>query len=476
MKIKRVLVKVIPFLFLFSLIFFAAMPKILQREEYAFQATPQQRWTTYFEGEKDECREANERGDKIATDANGEIWFAGYSGLRGLDVSDGTELSHRAGIFRDFAIGPQGQILAVHSLCDNVEGVDVFDGQEWRTYGGLQPLEIEVDGNGRIWVVLAQGGGEGLSEMIINQEKGVATFSRPVITVVNNQINALDADERGNIWAFVSDRLYVFNGEKWEPMPSQSVGLQDVVQTTFDKQGQAWVATACGGVMTYDGRNWDTIIAEDTDTDCRKNPHLYGIDGISFDNQGRAWAWDYNSVKYHNGTNWVTLTPENSGFSNGHFVFDVMIDDLNQVWIATSSGISQSSIEDIPTEKMISQHEQTMALTDWAQGKIWLVPSLLALLWLALYFNMPRSIVLAFIISLVMSILMGPPVIRVFGMDNPQNINPLLVAIFAGILCGLVGCGVRNKSKMPWDIILTIFGFVAGYFLWSFLLFFGNHP
>lgn len=424
MKIRRVLIKVIPFLFLFSLIFFATMPKILQRQEQNFQSTRKQGWTTYIEEENDCGGGVWGEGNKIITDAAGKIWIAGGGCLSGLNVFDGTAWSRNPGWFSDLALGPQGEILAVRELGHyNLDGIVVYDGQDRTTYHGprsnessfdtnrkQQITQVEVDGNGRIWVVMNDWGVESISEMFIDQEKAVATFSQPELIVKHGRIKSLDADSRGNVWVSVWNEFgignkwtsgqYVFNGEDWEKVSGQSLDLQ-VVQTTFDKQGNVWVATVCGGVMTYDGKNWRTVLPDNKDTDdyCRNGASL---EGITLDNQDRVWVWNRGGIKFLDGMDWVSFSPENSGFaeadSYGASVLDVMIDDLGQVWLLTSGGVGMSAIEDIqplPGE-VTSQYDQTVALTTWMQGKIWLVPSLLALLWLALYFKYAAKYCLGF--------------------------------------------------------------------------------
>lgn len=509
MKIKRVLIKVIPFLFLFSLIFFATMPKILQRQEQAFQVGRQQGWTTYFQEEEDPNGGGGGDGNKIVIDTTSNIWVAGEPRLGGLSFFDGTKwILHRAGSYNDLALGPQGQMLAVHALGDSVDGVDVFDGQGWKTYDGprskesihninQQIIQVEVDGTGKIWVVMNGFGTQTISEMSIDQDKAVATFSQPEITIKKGQIKSLDADSQGNIWAAIwhfddaksSDEwpsgLYVFSGEEWKQMSGQGVDLRRVVGTAFDKQGDAWVATECGGVMTYDGENWDTILTENTVSNCKESS-LRLLRGIAIDNQDRVWFWNAESVKFLNEKDWVTFTPENSGFAEvaqyGPSISDVMVDDQDRVWITFSGGVGMSAVEDIQPlpEEVTSQNDQTAALTTWLQGKIWLVPTLLALLWLALYFNMPRSIVLALIISLIVSMLMGPPTVKPFGYYSITN--PLLIAIIFGMLGGVVGGLIyktmepQNKTKPPWDIMVMIFGFVVPFCLYSSLMFFGGHP
>lgn len=505
MKIKRVLIIVIPFLFLFSLIFFATMPKILQRQEQDFQSARKQGWTTYFEGEDDCGGGVWGEGNKIITDAAGKIWIAGGGCLSGLNVFDGTAWSRNPGWFSDLALSPQGEILAVRELGHNLDGIVAYDGQDETTYYGprsnessdnttqkQQITQVEVDGNGRIWVVMNDFGVESISEMSMDQDEAVATFSQPELTVKHGRIKSLDADSRGNVWVSVWNEFatgnkwtsgqYVFDGEDWEKVSGQGLDLQ-VVQTAFDKQGNVWVATTCGGVMMYDGKNWTTILPENTDRDfnCRNGAPLVGI---TLDNQDRVWVWSQSGIKFLDGVDWVSFSPENSGFaeadSYGASVLDVMIDDLDQVWIVTSGGVRVSSIEDIQPlpEEVTSQNEQTAALTTWLQGRIWLIPSLLALLWLALYFNMSRSIVLALIISLFLSILMGPLIVPDYGR---QAYNPLLIAIIFGMLGGLVGgliyktMDLQDKTKPPWDIMVMIFGFVVAFVCRSVLIF-GGHP
>jgi len=512
MKIRRVLIIVIPILFIFSLVFFSIMPKILQKEEQAFQAARQQGWTTYFQEEEDLSKGSfGGEGNKIITDTTGKIWVAGEPRLGGLSFFDGTTwILRHTGSYSDLALGPQGQMLAVHESGDSVDGVEIYDGQDWKIYDGPRSkeakyntnqeiIQVEVDGNGRIWVVMNDFGTQTISEMSIDQDKAVATFSQPEITIKKGQIKSLEADSQGNLWASIwhfddaesSDEwpsgLYVFNGEKWKQISGQGVDLRRVVATAFDKQGTAWIATECGGVMTYDGKNWDTILAENTVSKCKESS-LRLLKGIAIDNQDRVWVWSEQSVKFLNGKDWVTFTPENSGFAEvtpyGPFISDVMVDDLDQVWIAYSGGVSMSAIEDIqPLAKEVTiQHARSVALTTRLQGKIWLVSSLLALLWLALYFNMPRSIILALIISLIVSILMGPPMVQPFYDYEYSYPNPLLIAIIFGILGGLVGGLIykttqfQNKTKPPWDIMVMIFGFVVPFCLCSSFIFFAGHP
>lgn len=504
MTIRRFLIIVIPILFLFSLVYFLIMPKVLQGENQNFPAARQKGWTIYFEPTEglDYTRGGDVGdGNHIVIDPTGKIWIAGGTGLGGLNVFDGTTWSRYPETYVDLALGPQGQILAVAPFVGIVEVTDVLAEQSLKTYEG--PIrqegaetikerleEVEIDSNGRIWVISFSFRNDietyTLSEMFIENNEAVATFSPPEITIQSGLIKSLDADNQGNIWVSIwagGDRnsanewesgLYVFNGEVWEQMSGQGMDLQlqEVVQTTFDKQGHAWVVTACGSVMTYDGENWDTIWAEDAKTNCKHDPLL---EGISLDNQDRVWVWNRKSVKYFNGQDWTKFTSENSGvmgsgsYPIGPFIHDVIADNLGRVWVSSSVGISMGVIEDIQPldEEVISQHDRIVASTNRLQGKVWLIPLLLALLWFALFFNMPRSIVLSLILGLVLSIFMGP--LKIEEPDNYSYINPLftasLVGIVFGYLCSLnfnLG-GFRKNFETKWDIIVTILGFVIGF-------------
>ncbi|HRQ37834.1 MAG TPA: hypothetical protein PLD25_07960 [Chloroflexota bacterium] len=499
MKIKRILLWVIPVLFLISVLFFAITSAPLLRQEQEFEQARQEGWTVYFEPTEGLNYIRGGwvgDGNHIVVDATDRIWIAGGTGLGGLNVYDGATWFRQSKTYDDLAIGPQGQILATQEFVGIADVTNVPDGQEPTIYESpvhndsdihQRVLQVEIDSNGRIWVVLFWFIDDfefySISEMFIQNED--ATFSEPEITVKNSRIRSFRADGRGNIWASIwndfdvsntwKSGLYVFDGAEWKGIAGEGLDLHQVVQTAFDKQGHVWVVTACGGVYTYDGENWEIVQERNIIADCRQNPLL---EGIALDNQERVWVWNRESVKYLNGKERVTFTPENSGivgsgtYAIGPFIHEVLIDNLDRVWVSSSIGISVGAIKDIQplTEEDVSNNVQAVTSTNRLQGKVWLIPLLLALLWFALYFNMPRSIVLALTLGLVLSIFMGPvKVEEPFYGDIISYINPLftasLVGIVFGYVCGLIVWlgGSQKNSETIWDIIVTIIGFVIGF-------------
>jgi hypothetical protein len=107
----------------------------------------------------------------------------------------------------DVAHDLEGQIWAISPFSS---AVDVFDGQQWRTIegndlgiGGQQILQIEVDSNGRIWIITTASGVDQVAEIVLQDGQPSAVFSHPEFTITGGQIYSLDADNQGRLWASV---------------------------------------------------------------------------------------------------------------------------------------------------------------------------------------------------------------------------------------------------------------------------------
>jgi hypothetical protein len=295
------------------------------------------------------------REGDMALDRSGRIWVAGGGlGLTGLHVFDGTQWTNYNGEYWDLAVGMHGEIWAAPLY---QSGVDFFDGQQMITgqdlgLGGQKILQVEVDSNGRIWVVADDFGSSQVAEIVIRENKATVLFSHPEFTITDGQIYSLDADNQGRLWASVwtytssdieieSDGLNVFDGGAWQLVTDQDVDLQNVVRTTYDDQGTVWVATQCGSVMTYDGTTWTTVVEGDTEPDCDFVDEVWGI---TLDPQGRLWAWSSYRIRLLKDGSWVVFTHENSDLPE-YGIFGLAVDNEDQVWIGTSEGVVMATLQ-----------------------------------------------------------------------------------------------------------------------------------
>ena len=305
----------------------------------------------------DWCGSPGMRMGEITLDTLGNIWVAGgCQGLDGLHVFDGTEWISHDGSYMDVAHDLEGQIWAISPFSGAVE---VYDGQQWRTnegndlgLGGQQILQVEIDSNGRIWIIADDFGVEQVAEIILQDGQPTAVFSHPEFTITGGQINSLDADNQGRLWASVwsyttldieieSAGLNVFDGGTWQLVQDQGVGLQNVVRTTYDDQGTVWVATQCGSVMTYDGTKWTTVVEGATGPGCDFGDEVWGI---TLDPQGRLWAWSSYRIRLPIDGSWVVFTHENSDLPE-YGIFGLAVDNENRVWIGTSEGVVMATLQ-----------------------------------------------------------------------------------------------------------------------------------
>ncbi len=213
----------------------------------------------------------------------------------------------------------------------------------------------------------------------------------------------------------------------------------------LDHVGALWVVTRCGGVLKYDGIEWITIV------DIETTPFCIGgtleMEGMALDNQGRVWAWTLEGVKFLDGDKWITLTPETSGLA-GNRVFGVLVDDMDRVWIGYSGGVSMAALQDARASAgsacpAASRSGLPEKLVAWDE----LVPSpLVAILWLATYFDLLPGVLAAVIAGLLM-IGVGIGIIGPGNNDADRlMVSAGVIGTFVGILCGVMG-GLDDKYR-----------------------------
>jgi len=269
------------------------------------------------------------------------------------------------------------------------EGVSFFDGSNWTihtttTDAGLVHNTISaicVVANGDIWVGSDYGAAkyDGSSWTTYTTSEGLG----------DNRINHIAQDDAGTIWFGDYDGVTKFDGTTWTSYTtSDGLPFGGVVHTDFDSNDDKWFSTDLGGTVHYDGTTFTTYTTSDNllangvrsvFVDDQDNKWLGTAKGISvldntnqwaanhtmmyimpppdtlnpvedlaMDSQGHIWAGIYvdylvtvGGVAMYNGTSWTDYDMTDGLV--GPVIRKLIVDGQDNVWIATSTGVSKLS-------------------------------------------------------------------------------------------------------------------------------------
>ena len=264
-------------------------------------------------------------------------------------------------------------------------GLQMYNGFEFVNYTSLDGLAdnnikvISSSNNGNIWVGTDFG---------ISQFDGLNWITYDITNgLISNQIKSIDFDEDGIVWVGTNSGVSFYNGTSWDSYSDANSDLHwsGVNATDFSSNGDKWFASPLGGITHFDGSNFinyddsDGLISKystDLLIDDQNNKWIGTASGISvlsatnvnvinytkmyllpppdtlnpvvdleIDNWGRIWVGIYvgylseGGVAYWNGNAWLDLDIQD-GLA-GSNIKDLSIDSNNNIWIATTSGISK---------------------------------------------------------------------------------------------------------------------------------------
>ena len=188
---------------------------------------------------------------------------------------------------------------------------------------------IDVDINDNVWFGTSIGvqmfDGSSLAVYDVANYPGMLSDNIKVITAMAN----------GEIWIgtdYGANQLVSgVNGFMWLPYTtSNGLASNQVKSIDEDANGGIWVGTN-QGVSYFDGNSWVSYSSPDL--------HWSGVNATAFDSNGDKWfASPLGGITHFNGT---TFTPYDT--SNGllsQFVTALLIDDQDNKWVGTSSGMS----------------------------------------------------------------------------------------------------------------------------------------
>ena len=274
-------------------------------------------------------------------------------------------------------------------------GVQMFDGAIWNsyntsTYPGIPSDNIKVISamsNGDVWIGTDYGASrfDGVNWVMYNSS------TMQSIPLISNQIKSINEDpSTGIVW--IGTNLGVTPLDLSGATNSVSMGSPDlhwsgVNATSFDSNGDIWFSSPLGGITHYDGVNYTTYdtangmlsqYATDLIIDNEDNKWVGTSSGISvldnsnssftqytrmyilsppdtlnpvvdiaMDSWGRVWTSIYvgylaeGGIAFWNGSVWEDF--DVSDGLAGPNVKGLAIDSEDNVWVATSTGVSKIS-------------------------------------------------------------------------------------------------------------------------------------
>ena len=264
-------------------------------------------------------------------------------------------------------------------------GVQSFDGVNWisyymSNYPGLPSDNIKVIkavSNGNIWIGTDYGASifDGYSWTSYTSSNGLSS----------NQVKSIDEDNNGGVWIGTNQGVSHFDGNSWISYSSPDLHWSGVNATDFDSNGDKWFATPLGGVTHFDGTTftvYDTSngllsqnvtdllidnqgnkwvgtgsgmsVLDVSNTSFTHYTQMYllpppdtlnPVVDIAKDSWGRIWTTIYvgylaeGGVAMWNGNQWIDF--DISDGLAGPNVKGLAIDSEDNVWIATSTGVSK---------------------------------------------------------------------------------------------------------------------------------------
>ena len=259
------------------------------------------------------------------------------------------------------------------------KGYTTINGKEWKSFSSFPINQIGIDSKNTVWLV-GKGGviyGSGTNWTPLN-------LSASGLTDIN--INSIAFDQNGSVWLTTHNNIAVYNGNNWiNYNNTNTTYLNDSINSIFiDKNNQKWIATT-DGVVKFDGTIWSKIDVTITDVVLENGKTSLSVDKIYQENNNQIYFITKDGiVKYdsfntllfkgktktlnieNNGTIWIGLNKNDDvycGVNNilssknnyaqnyGCGVFNafeeslskgcskILIDGLNNLWIATDAGL-----------------------------------------------------------------------------------------------------------------------------------------
>ena len=235
-------------------------------------------------------------------------------------------------------------------------GLNVYDGENWISYNESDGLGddrvsyINEDENGIIWVAEK----DGLSKFDGSAWSSYGTAEG----LPFGGLNHITFDSNNELWLSNSIfGLIHFDGTEFTTYNTNSGILSNAVRSVaIDQNDTKWVGTAQGvSVLDADNQIVDhhtrMLILPEPDT-------LNPVVDLKLDSQGNVWIGIYvdylvtvGGVAAWNGASWTGFTDENDVLV-GPVVRALAINSNDEVWIATSTGLTKMTNPQLSVEEL----------------------------------------------------------------------------------------------------------------------------
>ena len=244
---------------------------------------------------------------------------------------------------------------------------------------------IRGTSNGGIWIGTDYG-----ANQLISASTGSMWLSFTSANGLNSsQVKSIDEDANGGIWVGTTQGVLHFDGANWTSFSSPDLHWSGVNATAFDSNGDAWFASPLGGITHFDGTTFTSYdesngllsqYTTDIVVDNQDNKWVGTSSGMSVldasnlsftqytrmyimpppdtlnpvvnievDSWGRIWTSIYvgylaeGGIAYWDGNQWEDIHVSD-GLA-GPNVRELAIDSDNNIWLATSTGVSNIIVE-----------------------------------------------------------------------------------------------------------------------------------
>ena len=149
--------------------------------------------------------------------------------------------------------------------------------------------------------------------------------------LVNNNVKVITSASNGDILVGTDFGASNFDGANWTTYDNTNgLSSNQVKSIDEDANGGIWIGTNLG-VSYFDGTTWTSYSSPDL--------HWSGVNATAFDSNGDKWfASPLGGITHFDGTNFTPYDTSNGLLSQ--FVTDILVDNNDNKWVGTSSGMS----------------------------------------------------------------------------------------------------------------------------------------